>query len=191
MKNLLPLLACLVALIACNNQNSANSVIDTNSSGNIEAIYNEQTTPIVADTLDADTTEAKAPESLNDIRFDGWGKEQWVDNEYIRTVRKYLDAYNNGEITDTVLDEYKDDIQGKFMIGDIQPWMLGGAIIYIVFYEHPEKMFYAIVYSYVNVQTREVYDYECRGIRLETAEFGSSQDEIEQFLKDCPEHKMW
>ena len=52
-------------------------------------------------------------------------------------------------------------------------------------------LFYAIVYSYVNVQTREVYDYECRGIRLETAEYGSSQDEIEQFLKDCPEHKMW
>lgn len=191
MKNLLPLLACFVALIACNNRNSANSVNDTNSSGNIEAVYNEQTTPIVADTLDADTTEAKAPESLNDIRFDGWGKAEWVDNEYIRTVRKYLDAYNNGEITDTVLDEYKDDIQGKFIIGDIQPWMLGGAIIYIVFYEHPEKMFYAIVYSYVNVQTREVYDYECRGIRLETAEFRSSKDEIEEFLKDCPEHRMW
>lgn len=191
MKNLLPLLACLVALIACNNRNSANRVNDTNSSGNIEAVYNEQTTPIVADTLDADTTEAKAPESLNDIRFDGWGKEQWIDNEYIRTVRRYLDAYNNGEIEDADLDEYKDCVQGKFIIGDIQPWIAGGAIIYIVFYDHPEKMFYAIVYSYVNVQTREVYDYECRGIRLETAEFGSSQDEIEQFLKDCPEHKMW
>jgi hypothetical protein len=191
MKNLLPLLACFVALIACNNQNCANNVNDTNSSGNIEAVYNEQTTPIVADTLDADTTEAKAPESLNDIRFDGWGKAEWVDNEYIRTVRKYLDAYNNGEITDTVLDEYKDDIQGKFIIGDIQPWMLGGAIIHIVFYDHPEKLFYSVVYSYVDEQTREVYDYECRGIRLETAECGISQDEIEEFLKDCPEHRMW
>lgn len=191
MKNLLPLLACFVALIACNNRNSANSVNDTNSSGNIEAVYNEQTTPIVADTLDADTTEAKAPESLNDIRFAGWGEAEWLDNEYIRTVRKYLDAYNNGEITDTVLDEYKDDIQGKFIIGDIQPWMLGGAIIYIVFYDHPEKLFYSVVYSYVDEQTREVYDYECRGIRLETAEYGISQDEIEEFLKDCPEHRMW
>lgn len=132
-----------------------------------------------------------ARKSLNDIRFAGWGKAEWVDNEYIRTVRRYLDAYNNGEITDTVLDEYEDDIQGKFIIGDIQPWMLRGAIIYIVFYEHPEKLFYAIVYSSVNVETREVYDYECRGIRLETAEYGISQDEIEEFLKDCPEHKMW
>lgn len=189
MKNLLPLLVCFVALVACNNQNSANSVNETNSTENMEVVSNEQTPSIVADTIESDTT--KTSESLNDIRFAGWGKAEWVDNEYIRTVRRYLDAYNNGEIIDTVLDEYKDDIQGKFIIGDIQPWMLGGAIIYIVFYEHPEKMFYAIVYSYVNVQTREVYDYECRGIRLETAEFGSSQDEIEQFLKDCPEHKMW
>jgi hypothetical protein len=69
--------------------------------------------------------------------------------------------------------------------------MLGGAIIYIVFYDHPEKLFYSVVYSYVDEQTREVYNYECRGIRLETAECGISQDEIEEFLKDCPEHRMW
>ena len=191
MKNLLPLLACFVALIACNNRNSANSVNETNSTENMEVVSNEQTTPIVADTIDSDTTEEKRSESLNDIRFAGWGKAEWVDNEYIRTVRRYLDAYNNGEIEDADLDEYKDCVQGKFVIGDIQPWMLGGAIIYIVFYDHPEKLFYSVVYSYVDEQTREVYDYECRGIRLETAEFGSSQDEIEEFLKDCPEHRMW
>lgn len=191
MKNLLPLLACFVALIACNNRNSANCVNDINPTENIEAVSNEQTTPIVADTIDLDTTEEKRGETLNDIRFAGWGKAEWVDNEYIRTVRRYLDAYNNGEIEDADLDEYKDCVQGKFIIGDIQPWMLGGAIIYIVFYDHPEKLFYSVVYSYVDEQTREVYDYECRGIRLETAEFRSSKDEIEEFLKDCPEHKMW
>lgn len=189
MRTYLLLLTYLLTLASCNFKN--NKVNETSFTENMEIVSNEQTTPIVADTLDADTTEAKAPESLNDIRFAGWGKAEWVDNEYIRTVRRYLDAYNNGEITDTVLDEYKDDIQGKFIIGDIQPWMLGGAIIYIVFYEHPEKLFYAIVYSSVNVETREVYDYECRGIRLETAEYGSSKDEIEEFLNDCPEHKMW
>lgn len=191
MKNLLPLLACFVALIACNNRNSANKVNETNSTENMEIVSNKQTTPIVADTIDSDTTEEKRGETLNDIRFAGWGKAEWVDNEYIRTVRRYLDAYNNGEIEDADLDEYKDCVQGKFIIGDIQPWIAGGAIIYIVFYEHPEKLFYAIVYSSVNVETREVYDYECRGIRLETAEYGISKDEIEEFLKDCPEHKMW
>ena len=189
MRTYLLLLTCLLTLASCNFKN--NKVNETNSTENMEVVSNEQTTPIVAYTLDSDTTEEKRGETLNDIRFAGWGKAEWVDNEYIRTVRRYLDAYNNGEIIDTELDEYKDDIQGKFIIGDIQPWMLGGAIIYIVFYDHPEKLFYSVVYSYVDEQTREVYDYECRGIRLETAEYGSSQDEIEQFLKDCPEHKMW
>ena len=189
MRTYLLLLTCLLTLASCNFKN--NKVNETNSTENMEVVSNEQTPSIVADTIESDTTEAKAPESLNDIRFDGWGKAEWVDNEYIRTVRKYLDAYNNGEITDTVLDEYKDDIQGKFIIGDIQPWMLGGAIIYIVFYEHPEKMFYAIVYSYVNVQTREVYGYECRGIRWETASPETTKDEMIQFLKEHPEYKMW
>lgn len=191
MKNLLPLLACFVALIACNNQNCANNVNDTNSSGNIEAVYNEQTTPIVADTLDADTTEAKAPESLNDIRFAGWGEKEWLDNEYIRTVRKYINAYNNGDIDDASLDEYKDYIKGKFIMDQIQPWIAGGALIHFTFCNHPEKMFYAIVYSSVNVQTREVYDYQCRGIRLETNESGCTKEDIKQFLKECPEHRMW
>jgi hypothetical protein len=90
MKNLLPLLACFVALIACNNRNSANKVNETNSTENMEVVSNEQTTPIVADTIDSDTTEEKRGESLNDIRFAGWGKAEWVDNEYIRTVRRYL-----------------------------------------------------------------------------------------------------
>ncbi len=191
MRTYLLLLTCLLALIACNNQNRANKVNDTNSSGNIEAVSNEQTAPIIADTLDVDTTEAKAPESLNDIRFAGWGEKEWLDNEYIRTVRKYIDAYNNGEIEDASLDEYKDYIKGKFIIDQIQPWILGGALIHFTFCNHPEKMFYAIVYSYVNVQTREVYDYECRSIRWETAAPETTKDEMIQFLKEHPEYKMW
>lgn len=189
MKNLLPLLACFVALIACNNRNSANSVNETSFTENMEIVSNEQTPSIVADTIESDTT--KTSESLNDIRFSGWGEAEWLDNEYIRTVRKYIDAYNNGEIEDASLDEYKDYIKGKFIIDQIQPWMLGGALIHFTFCNHPEKMFYAIVYSYVNVQTREVYNYECRSIRWETAAPETTKDEMIQFLKEHPEYKMW
>jgi len=182
MKKYLFLLTCLLALIACNNQKNK-----ANAAESKEVVSNEQIYPTVTDTI----TETKTSETLNDIRFAGWGKAEWVDNEYIRTVRKYIDAYNNGEITDTTLDEYKDYIQGKFIIGDIQPWIAGGALIYIIFCEKPDKMFYSIVYSSVNVQTREVYDYQCRGIRLETNESGCTKEEIKQFLKECPEHRMW
>lgn len=172
-------------LTSCNFKN--NKVNETNSTENMEVVSNEQISPIVTDTI----TEAKTGETLNDIRFAGWGKAEWVDNEYIRTVRKYIDAYNNGEIIDTPLDKYKDYIQGKFIIGDIQPWIAGGAIVYIIFCEKPDKMFYSIVYSSVNVQTREIYDYQCRGLKLETDESGCTKEDIIQFLKECPEHKMW
>ena len=51
-----------------------------------------------------DTTEGIA---LNDIRFAGWTKKEWADNDYIRAVREFIDAYNNGEIEYPYLDEYK------------------------------------------------------------------------------------
>ena len=191
MKNLFPLLVCFAVFVACNNQNSTNKANEISSTENIEIVPNEQTPSVVDDTVSSDALEARPSESLNDIRFAGWGKEQWIDNEYIRTLRKYIDAYNNGEITDTDLDEYKDCIKGKFILGDIQPYMSGGVIIYIIFCDHPEKMFYSKVYSSVNVQTREVYGYECRGLRLETDESGCTKEDIIQFLKDCPEYKMW
>ena len=46
-------------------------------------------------------------EALNDIRFEGWTKKEWADNDYIRAVRKYIDAYNRGEIKNPDLDEHK------------------------------------------------------------------------------------
>ena len=45
--------------------------------------------------------------------------------------------------------------------------------------------------SRIENQNREVYDYECRGIRLETNESGCTKEDIKQFLKECPEHRMW
>lgn len=191
MKNLSPLLACFVALIACNNQNSANNVNDTNPNENIEAVSNEQTTSIVTDTLISDTTEIYT-ETSQDIRFAGWEHEQWIDNEYIRTVRKFIDAYNNGEIEDASLDEYKDYIKGKFVIGDIKPSIMGGgAFIYIIFLDYPEKIFTTMVNSSIDEETKEVYDYCCMGLKLEDYESGYTQEDIKRFLKEHPEHKMW
>ena len=128
---------------------------------------------------------------LNDIRFAGWTKKEWVDNDYIRAVRKYIDAYNSGKIKNPDLDEHKKYIQGKFVIADIQPYLIGGALIYIIFYDHPEKTFSAHVYSDVDEKTRVVSNYECRGLKNEKIDLKFSQEEILQFLKECPEHKLW
>ena len=51
--------------------------------------------------------------SLNDIRFGGWTQKEWLDNEYIRTIRKRLDAYHKGEIKDANLDQHKAYINQK------------------------------------------------------------------------------
>lgn len=142
------------------------------------------------DTINPTTSEEKTNETLNDIRFAGWGDAEWCDNEYIRTVRKYIDAYNNGEIADTNLDEYKDYIQGKF-IAFAEPSTVGGAVVNIVFCDHPEKDFYSIVYSSVNVQTREVYDYKYVGLRLESFDSGYTKEDIEKGLAEHPEVKLW
>ena len=178
MKKLL-IFICCAALLSCGHKDQTK---DASSTENI----------VATDATSTDVFEENAgEEALNDIRFAGWGKAEWIDNEYIRTVRKYIDLYNNGETEDATLDEYKDYIQGKFILGDIQPWIAGGAIVYIIFCEKPDKMFYSIVYSSVNVQTREIYDYQCRGLKLETDESGCTKEDIIQFLKECPEHKMW
>ena len=89
MKKLLILSVCLLGLIACG---LSKKLINGNST---------QNSCEVAD----DTHKGVA---LNDIRLAGWGRNEWVDNEYIRTLRKYLDGYNSGKIEDVRLDEYKD-----------------------------------------------------------------------------------
>ena len=157
-----------------------------------ESLTEHIVTTEVADTISTDAIE-KNPirESLNDIRFAGWGKKEWVDNEYIRTLRKYLDAYNNGKIEDTRLDEYKNFIKGKFIIADIEPYIAGGAYISIIFFDNPDKIFSAVVYSYVDEKTRKVTNYEYRSLDLTRSGYDVTQEEIHQFLKECPEHKMW
>jgi hypothetical protein len=130
-------------------------------------------------------------EALNDIRFAGSTSKEWADNDYIRAVRKFIDAYNNGEIEYPYLDEHKEYIQGKFVIADIVPSIIGGALIYIVFYDHPEQTFSAHVYSDVDEKTRTISNYDCRGLTNENIDLGLSQEDIMQFLKERPEHKLW
>jgi cell division protein FtsI (penicillin-binding protein 3) len=129
--------------------------------------------------------------SLNDIRFEGWTEKEWLDNEYIRALRKHLDAYNKGEIADQHLDEYKEDIKGKFVIGNIEPYILGGVFIQFTFIEKPNKIFTTWVYSDVDEQKETISNYECRGLKLEDYESDITKEELLQITKEHPEIKLW
>ena len=181
MKKLLYCACCLVILLSCNSQNKMSRVSAAEDSAVEANSYSEV----------SEIADKEGKEALNDIRFAGWTKNEWTDNDYIRAVRKYIDAYNSGEIKNSDLDEHKKSIQGKFAIADIQPYLTGGALIYIIFYDNPEQTFSAHVYSDVDEKTKVVSNYECRGLKNENMDLEFSQEDILQFLKECPEHRLW
>lgn len=75
---------------------------------------------IIDTTMQAEDTIGKQ-KTLNEIRFDGWDRGDWLDNEYIRTLRKYLDDYNSGKVSNANLGPYKEQVKGKFVVYDITP----------------------------------------------------------------------
>ena len=185
MKRLFFLLA-LISLLACNCQNNSNrrSIVD-------DPAIDTSPCTMTSEVTEHEATEDETRETLNDIRFDGWTKKEWADNEYIREVRKYIDAYLNGDVENPDLDAHKGYMQGKFIIADISPCLWGGAFIYFSFYDYPDKVFAAMVYSDVDEKTRVVSNYECRSLTYEDLDLNITQEEIRQFLKESPEQKMW
>lgn len=130
--------------------------------------------------------------SLNDIRFSNFKDKDWIDNDYIRALREHIDAYKRGKVKDDELDKYKDDIQGKFVIGHTEPFLLGGLFIEFIFVDKPEKIFSVWVYSEVDEQKKSITGYSVRSIQLEEQSSGfTSKQQILQTLKDHPEYKMW
>ncbi|MBR4064402.1 MAG: hypothetical protein IKK02_03985 [Tidjanibacter sp.] len=184
------LICCFLMLLSCGHQNTTNKTDAPEiTTATVEEVSSE-TTDIVPDSL-SNNTEDDVVESLNEIRFDGWGKSEWLDNDYIRAVRKYINEYLNGNICNPDLDEYKDVLKGKFVVYEILPYLAGGAFIYIIFYDNPKYIFASGVRSSVDEETREVYDYYCGGLRLQTSECDITQEEIKKAIDNDPELKLW
>lgn len=144
---------------------------------------------MTTDSLNIELTATKdtARKSLNDIRFEGWKEQDWVDNKYIRTLRKYIDAYNNGEIENASLNIYQ--TKGKFAVYNVEPFLLGGLLISIGFLDAPETIFEAWVYS--DVEKGVVTDYKVRNIKAEKMEDPFTKEEILQIIEEHPENKLW
>ena len=129
--------------------------------------------------------------SLNDIRFANFTDKDWVDNEYIQTLRVYIDSFVSGKVKNEDLEPYKNDVKGKFVIANAEPFLMGGLFIQIVFIDKPEKIFTAWVYSDVDEDAEKVVGYSVRRICLDERKNELSREQIFQVMKEHPELKLW
>lgn len=173
MKAILLIPAIIIALLAYSmeqGKTKQDSIIDT-------AIQ-------VTDTIGTRKT-------LNEIRFDGWERSDWLDNEYIRTLRKYLDNYNNGLVSNPALDPYREHIKGQFVVYDINSYLLGGALIRITFLDMPDRVFSSWIYSNVDEKKEIVESYEFRSISIEEETTDMTKEDILQAIKEMEGLKLW
>ena len=130
-----------------------------------------------------------ANDGLNGIRFENWGDKEWLNNNYIRSVRLYIDAYNLGLVKDEGLDKHKAALKGKFCICSIEPFMGGGAWMHIAFVDDTSFSLRFWVYSYVTDNT--ISGYEVRSADLIDEPLGLTTEEIKEILKQNPHNQLW
>ena len=133
-----------------------------------------------------------ANDGLNGIRFEEWGDKEWLNNNYIRSVRLYIDAYNLGLVKDEELDKHKAALKGKFCICSIEPFMGGGAWMHIAFVDDTSFSLRFWVYSFVNESDPAAIEgYDVRGSDLVDEPLGLTTEEIKDILKENPHNQLW
>ena len=133
-----------------------------------------------------------ANDGLNGIRFEEWGDKEWLNNNYIRSVRLYIDAYNLGLVKDEGLDKHKAALKGKFCICSIEPFMGGGAWMHIAFVDDTSFSLRFWVYSFVNESDPAAIEgYDVRGSDLVDEPLGISPEEIKEILTQNPHNRLW
>ena len=133
-----------------------------------------------------------ANDGLNGIRFEEWGDKEWLNNNYIRSVRLYIDAYNLGLVKDEELDKHKAALKGKFCICSIEPFMGGGAWMHIAFVDDTSFSLRFWVYSFVNESDPVAIEgYDVRGSNLVDEPLGLTTEEIKDILKENPHNQLW
>lgn len=180
----------MLTMLSCTPNKERVSTNDATSQGEVvsQEITEKETQSEQEDMFLADSLPSK---SLNDIRFAGWTDKDWLDNDYIRELRKHIDAYLNGQMPNLYPDHYKEHVKGKFVIVNIEPYLLGGVFIQFCFIENPSKIFNVWVYSDVDEEREKVLDYDCKSIQLEDSEMDLTKEEILKIIKEHPENKLW
>lgn len=152
-----------------------------------------ETTSALSDSIaecvyNADSAQTK---SLNDIRFDGWSEEDWYDNDYLRELRHYFNQVYEGQITDKRLQPYESLLKSKFTVYKVEPYLLGGLYLQIIFLDAPSRVFEAQVYSYVDESTETIVGYEVRGVLPSDIESHFSREQILELIEEHPEVKLY
>ena len=72
-------------------------------------------------------------------------------------------------------------MESKFVIGNVEPFIGGGLFIQIMFIDHPNDVYSAWVYSFVDEEKKEP----------EFKSGYSSKQELLSKMKNMPEMKLW
>lgn len=178
-------LISIYPVLSCTDGRKRNVALNTNKADK------DTISKTKGSTLPSEVDSISNGKSLNDIRFANFTDRDWLDNEYIRTLRSYINAFNKGEIVDDELEPCKGDITGKFVIANVEPFLLGGLFIQVVFVDKPQNIFTAWVYSDVDEDAGKVVGYSVRRISLDERKNELSKEEILQEMKEHPELKLW
>jgi hypothetical protein len=184
--------ATVVVFLAACGQNKTEAML-TNENGSVEVVTeNTETESDGARNITENTGNTGTVEPLNDIRFGGFQEKDWLDNEYIRTLRRYMDDVHSGKERNEGLEPYKQELGGKFVVWNVEPYLAGGLLINFVFVDWPEKMLTSSVYSFVNEDTKTVTGYTVRSVIVdEETNTELTKEEILQVVAEHPELKLW
>ena len=194
MKNKLMILGCMITMLACTPAKERVSIIDPTSHSKMVSQESDDKmveSEIQTELEDTVSVEKNLGKSLNDIRFAGWTDKDWLDNAYIRELRKHVDAYLDGQMPNRYPEDYKEYVKGKFAIVNIEPYLMGGVFIQFCFIENPNKIFSAWVYSDVDEEKEKVLGYDCKSIQLEEYTMDLTKEEILKIIEEHPENKLW
>lgn len=173
------------------------SKVDVSRYKNYGIIEIESTDPFVVKSYEPivmDDDEAEFG-GLNSYRFDWWDDEDWGDNNYIRAVRLYIDAYRIGAVADENLDNCLTN--GDFVLYGIEPFITGGAYVSVVFVDSPEDVVAMWIYSFVDFKDDDgkipdcISGYDVRSVEVKKFATNFTKQYIEKLLIEQPQIRRW
>ena len=197
MKKLLLAMVVALTLVSCGGKKtSVLSQLDKYKEFGITGVAQDSLS-FVVESNEKFSPEALAQEEacLNDLRFYGWTDDTWGCNNYIRTIRIFLDAFAAGEVNQEFLkscewdvyEKYKEAMGGNFVVVDLECPILGGIAYYVVPLDNPNLIISAWVYSFVTDDG--ISGYDIRHFEVGEIEGGLiSAEDVEKLRKgeiDC------